>query len=645
MPAVRQALSNEKEKRFEMKPVHLPSNMVSRLNLWTRLVLVLTAGFVTLFGVFSLVSLRALDDSTQRILTERQVVAQMAAQRYDELLTQAYYELDSATTFAAFDPSAPNLPNENHMLAETYGRLGSASLGVVFLDARGRVVLAQPNNSRRAGADYSNLPFIAQVIQTAKRNVSGPFLDPASGRPAVAVTIPIFDRDERLMSMLSGWIDLNSPLMVMAVEHARKLGETGHAEIVDDKGFVIASTESHAHPLDPGDHSKFYLRMLATHRAGVENVPEENGAFAGEMHVMAFAPLSVAPWGIAVGGTEAETFAPVRQLQNYIFLFGALSFIGIFFATLWGARLMVRPVQVLTGAAKRIADGDLSEPIRLSEGGEIGTLADSFEAMRVRLQKSLADITAWSNELESRVKDRTLELETLNAELQREELERRRLLERVINAQEEERKRVARELHDETAQALTAVLMSLEGIEVNLTAVSPALRERVVRAKRLGGNALRDLRALIHDLRPSALDDLGLFPAIRWLAAQHLEPLGIRVSFETHALKSRLPAPVETVVFRVMQEAISNIARHANARCVRIMLGANGAGMLARIEDDGQGFDPAKTPGAPGEAWGMVGMRERANLIGGRVQVNSAPGRGTQIEIKIPLEQHDGHDM
>lgn len=306
---------------------------------------------------------------------------------------------------------------------------------------------------------------------------------------------------------------------------------------------------------------------------------------------------------------------------------------------------MVRPVQVLTGAAKRIADGDLSEPIRLSEGGEIGTLADSFEAMRVRLQKSLADITAWSNELESRVKDRTLELETLNAELQREELERRRLLERVINAQEEERKRVARELHDETAQALTAVLMSLEGIEVNLTAVSPALRERVVRAKRLGGNALRDLRALIHDLRPSALDDLGLFPAIRWLAAQHLEPLGIRVSFETHALKSRLPAPVETVVFRVMQEAISNIARHANARCVRIMLGANGAGMLARIEDDGQGFDPAKTPGAPGEAWGMVGMRERANLIGGRVQVNSAPGRGTQIEIKIPLEQHDGHDM
>lgn len=628
-----------------MDRMRILTNIVSHLNLWTRLVLVLTIGFITLFGVFSLVSLRVLDDSTQRILAERQVIAQMAAQRYDELLTQAYYELDKASTLAEFDPSAPDLSNESLVLAETHGQLGSASLGVVFLDARGRVVLAQPDNSRRTGADYMTLPSIAQVIQTGKRNVSGPFLDPASGKPAVAVTIPIFDRDEHLMSMLSSWIDLTSPLMVMAVEQARKLGETGHAEIVDDRGIVIASTESHAHPLDPGDHSKFYLRMLAAHRAGVENVPEENDAYTGEMHVMAFAPLSVARWGIAVGGTEAETFAPVRQLQTYIFLFGAFSFVGIFFATLWGARLLVRPVQVLTGAAKRIADGDLSEPIRLSEGGEIGTLADSFEAMRVRLQKSLADITAWNNELESRVKDRTQELETLNAELQRQELERRRLLERVINAQEEERKRVARELHDETAQALTAVLLSLEGIEANLTEIPPALRERVVRAKMLGGNALRDLRALIHDLRPTALDDLGLFPAIRWLAAQHLEPLGMRVSFETHALKSRLPSPVETVVFRVMQEAISNIARHANAHCVRIMLGANSAGMIARIEDDGQGFDPAKTPSAPGEAWGMVGMRERANLIGGHVKVNSAPGHGTQIEIKIPLEKHNGHKM
>lgn len=619
---------------------HFLIHFVSRLNLWTRLVLVLTVGFAMLFGIFSLVSLRVLEDSTQRILTEREVIAQMAAQRYDELLTQAYYELDKATTFALFDPGAPNLANESHMLAHAYGRLGSFSLGVVFLDARGRVVLAEPEDAHTIGADYSTYPFIAQARQTAQRNISNPFRVPRTGKPAVAVTIPIFDRAGRVMSMLSGWIDLSSPLMLTAVEQTRKLGETGHAELVDDQGVVIASTQSDSPPLAAGEHRQFYLRMLTANRVGVDNVPEEIGRYAGASHVMAFAPLSVTHWGIAVGGTEAETFAPVRQLQNYIFILGTISFVVIFSTTLWGARLLVRPIKVLTNAAEQIAAGDLNNSIQLNEGGEIGTLAEAFETMRVRLKQSRAEITAWSNELETRVKERTQELETLYAELQHEENERQQLLERVINAQEEERKRVARELHDETGQALTALLMSLEGLEDHLTEISLPLRERLARARAQTENALRGLRAIIYDLRPAALDDLGLVPAIRWFAEQHLEPLGVQVSVKTHSWKLRLPPPVEPVLFRVMQEAINNIARHAHARNVHIALEANGAGIVARVKDDGQGFDLAE----PREGWGLVGMRERANLIGGRVQVNSTPGGGTQIEIWIPLEERSWDD-
>ncbi|MBI1801078.1 MAG: HAMP domain-containing protein, partial [Chloroflexi bacterium] len=503
---------------------------VARLNLWPRLVLVLTAGFVMLFGVFSLVSLRVLDGSTQRILKEREVIAQIAAQRYDELLSQAYYELDKATTFAAFDPAAANLSSENHMLAHAYGRLGSFSLGVVFMDARGLVVLVEPDDGQTRGADYAAFPFVAQVMQTRQRSISNPFRDPRSGKPAIAVTIPIFDEQQRLMSMLSGWIDLNSPVMLSAVEQARKLGETGHAELVDAHGMAIASTESHVDALMPGEHQQFYLRMLAENRGGVESVVEERGPHPGEMHVMAFAPLTNAHWGIAVGGTEDETFAPVRDLRSYIFIFGALAFAIIFLATLWGARLLVRPVKVLTSAAKRMADNDLSSPVLLSTGGEIGALADAFEAMRVRLQQSYADITEWSNQLETRVKERTRELETLYTQLQREEGERRQLLERVINAQEEERKRVALELHDETGQALTALLMGLEGVEAGSADLSAPLRAQLARVRALTQDALRDLRSIILGLRPAALDDLGLVPAIRRFAEQHLEPLGIEVS-------------------------------------------------------------------------------------------------------------------
>jgi signal transduction histidine kinase len=613
-------------------------SLVARLNLWTRLVLMLTGGFVALFGVFSLVSLRVLSDSTQRILRERQVIAQIAAQRYDELLQQAYDELEKATTFATFDPAQPDLTNEAHMLAHASGPPSTFSLGVIFLDARGRAVLAEPDESRSHDVDYASYPFIAQVMQTGQRDISDPFRDPRSGKPAIAVTIPIFDRTGALLSILSGWIDLTSPTMVSAIAHAPQLGETGHAELVDEHGTVIASTESKAEVLRPGEHLHFFLRLLADRRPGVASVPMEFGPQAGTRHVMAFAPLSMAPWGVAVGGTEEETFAPVRELRRDIFLFGVASFVIIFLVTVWGARRLVRPVKALTAAAAGIADGDLSHPIRVREGGEIGALAESFEAMRARLQSSHAEIRAWGNELEVRVEERTRELASLNAELQHQERERRQLLERVINAHEEERTRVARELHDETGQALTALLMSLESVEAHLPKASASVRASLQRAIGLTQNALRELRRLILDLRPSALDDLGLVPAIRRFAKEHLEPLGIEVSIDGHAWpRARLSPPVETVFFRTLQEAINNIARHARARHVRLTLAATPEYLIGRVEDDGQGFDPQ----GPRAGWGLLGMRERANLVGGHVYVQSAPGEGTRIEIRIPHERQE----
>jgi signal transduction histidine kinase len=624
----------------------------ARLNLWPRLVLMLTIGFVTLFGVFSLVSLRALDESTRRILLERQVIAQIAAQRYDELLTQAYDELDNATTFATFDPAQPDLSNEAHLLAHVYGPPSSFSLGVVFLDAHGRAVLAEPGDGRSRGADYSAFPFIAQVMQTGQRTISNPFRDPHSGKPAVAVTIPIFDRTGGLLSLLSGWIDLTGPTMLSAIEQVPKLGATGHAVLMDEHAIMIASTERPADVLKPGEHLSFYLRMLAERRVGVESVPVEvageavgqpmnAGQHVVRMHVMAFAPLTVTPWGVAVGGSEDETFAPVRGLRRDIFLGGAASFAVIFVATLWGAGLLVRPVKVLTAAAAKIAEGDLSHPIRVREGGEIGALAESFEAMRAHLQRSHAEITAWGSELEVRVEERTQELESLNAKLRRQESDRQQLLASVINAQEAERKRVARELHDETAQSLTALLMSLESVEAHLPEASASLRASLQRSITVTQDALRELRGIIVDLRPAALDDLGLIPAIRRFAEEHLEPLGIAITIDTRAWpRARVPSPVETVLFRVLQEAINNVARHAQAHHVRLILEATGEALIGRVEDDGQGFDPQRQH----VSWGLLGMSERANLVGGRVEVQSAPGRGTSIAIHIPRERQDSHD-
>ncbi|MBI2171175.1 MAG: GAF domain-containing protein [Chloroflexi bacterium] len=392
-----------------------------RLNLWPRLAIAVSLGFLLLFGVFSLLSLRAVNDSTDRILQERLVIAQMAAREIDGLLERSFYELEKATEFAAFNPQAPSLGEEYHMLAHSYGRIGTLSLGVHFLDAQGRVVLSEPPDRLPQGADLSTENHVRQVIQTRSRSVSDPFVDPATSRPAVALTIPIFAPDGALISLLTGLIDLSSVEVISPLEHARDLGHTGHAELVDSRGLVVAATGGGGF-LKPGEHLSYYLKRFKEGGPGVENVPYvpwhplPEGVNAGK-HVMAFAPLTSAPWGLSVGGTDSETFAPARKLRNTIFLAGALTLAFLWVLTLIGARLLVRPVRALTTAAQRMTSGNLGESIKVPEGGEIGVLGESLEAMRVQLRSSLDQVRRWGEELEVKVAQRTEELAARNRQL------------------------------------------------------------------------------------------------------------------------------------------------------------------------------------------------------------------------------------
>lgn len=605
--------------------------------LWPRLALVLSGGFLLLFGIFSLLSLQAIDDSTDRLLQERLIIAEMAAVEIDGLLNRAFYELEKATDFAPFDPRASNLAAESHMLAHAYGRIGTLSLGVIFLDSNGRTVLSEPYNLSPPGDDWSGKPYIQRALSTGQRQISVPFLDPRTERPAVAVAVPIQDEAGQVISLLAGLIDLTGPEIRKPVEKAQQLGHTGHALIVNEEGRIVASTLPEFFLL-PGEHQAFYRRMLVEQRPVVESVPTQGAQH--QLHIMAFVPLQSAPWGVAVGGDAAETLAPVRRLRNGILLLGTLSLVTVLGATLFGARRLVRPVKDLTDATQRIAGGDLDQPIAIGEGGEIGLLAQNLETMRHRLAASFHEIQAWNDELEHRVQERTRELETLNVALQEKEAGHRQLLARVITAQEEERMRIARELHDETGQVLASLVMSLEAIERSLPPEVAMVRERLTRTKVLTEQTVADIRRLIADLRPGILDELGLVAAIRWCAENHLEPLGIAFSLQTEALASaRLPEELETVLFRITQEAVGNIARHAGATQVDIHLSHRDGRVCLTIEDNGEGFDPeAVQPARDGtRGLGLAGMRERASLIGGQVRIQSQPGQGTRIEVEVPL--------
>jgi len=226
----------------------------------------------------------------------------------------------------------------------------------------------------------------------------------------------------------------------------------------------------------------------------------------------------------------------------------------------------------------------------------------------------------------------------LYEEVQRKEALRGHLLQRAITAQEEERKRVARELHDEFAQTLTALIMSLEAAEAAIPPDLDAVRQHLMRTKKLTAQTLNETRQLIVELRPTLLDDLGLLPAIRWYARLVLEPRHIRTQIHVRGEQRRLKPELETVLFRIAQESLSNVARHAGATKAEISLLYKPDEILLEVADNGQGFDASVVldPDDPTRSLGIRGIQERVFLAGGKLDIDSGPGKGTTIRVVIP---------
>ena len=225
-----------------------------------------------------------------------------------------------------------------------------------------------------------------------------------------------------------------------------------------------------------------------------------------------------------------------------------------------------------------------------------------------------------------------------NSMLDRLEHERHFSAQRVLQAQERERQRVARELHDQTGQALTHEIISLD-LLLERTADLKA-REQLEAVKRTLEETLEEVHRMSQDLRPSVLDDLGLIPALRTLAKQRSAST---VSLHVEGLRERLPAPIETALYRIAQEALTNANKYARASHIEINIQSlDGNGVRLRVRDDGVGFNPGSVPETEGSGragLGLFGMRERATLLRGTLEVHSAPSRGTEIIAQLPVEE------
>jgi len=575
--------------------------------------------------------LRMLDE---RLIAGRLHAAAAVAAQLDEELTLSLESLQRASTAHHVDLRDGNAEAEKAALREAV-LFGHFPAGAFMLDAGGRLVAEVPERGERSISPPPEAAEVREVLQTGRPAVSG-VLATAFGEHVYAM-VPVRDWRGEVAGLAGGVLEPSQPHFTTLLRFLKRFPE-GAAEVVDRGGRVVASAEGGR--ARGRTECRHVASLVAERRPLAERCLECHPARGDEADfrsVLAVAPLKQAPWSVALRQPERDVLASAEAFPVGLLGFGAvLLSLGAVFA--WGAaRSVTRPVAALTAAAEKIAEGDLSRPVPQAGPDEVGRLAYWLEVMRGSLREMLAYVEQANQRLERRVEERTAELATVNAELREREQELARLYEKVLTAQEDERKRLARELHDETSQSLAVLVMGLDGA---LAAIRSGQTPRLDEVKALAVRTIEEVHRLILDLRPSVLDDLGLGSAIRWYAERYLQTRGISVRCEFEKLERRLPPAFETAVFRVCQEAMTNIARHAEAETVLVQARVEGGTLVVEIEDDGKGFDPGEVTRRAGRPhFGLLGVRERVDLLGGKLTIDSAPGRGTRLHIEVPLPE------
>ena len=406
-----------------------------------------------------------------------------------------------------------------------------------------------------------------------------------------------------------------------------KIGETGYAYVVDARGILVA------HPnislvLKMTDLSTFkqVQAALAT-PPGRAKLRQAEVMIARDMDsrrvLTTYQTIELLGWYLIVEQPLGEAFAPV---YSSIWRTGFLLLAGLglaVVASLILARKMVTPIRALQANAARIGAGELDQRIVVDTGDELEELAEGFNRMASRLRDSYAN-------LEQKVEERTRNL-----------VDAQQLLTQVVEAQEEERQRIASDLHDSVAQWLVSasyqaqVCLALldqnkeEELRNDLTVIEKTLRA-----------SIKELRQVLAGLRPPALEELGLAHAIR----QDMERLaaeGVSCSFEVNGPAVRLPTSVEITAFRIAQETLTNVSKHARASEVSLNLAFKSDELMLRVQDNGCGFNVSRALVGAGSGGhlGLLGIKQRVDALGGVLQITSDPGSGTRLEIRMPIPQ------
>lgn len=354
------------------------------------------------------------------------------------------------------------------------------------------------------------------------------------------------------------------------------------------------------------------------------NKPIEHLKPQGKRFINAAKLINGTPWIVSVEFSRQLILESANRFLKWMIIAGIILLTIGFFITWIMSRNIIQPLNKLTSATSGIAKGNYSATgleLKQERNDEVGKLARAFKVMTEQISEA-------RNKLEQKID----ETEEMNEQL-------RSLTAHLQNIREEERMRIAREMHDELGQLLTAFKMDISWLEKKLAGTDDRIRKKLADMSKLIDDSVIFVRNLATELRPSLLDDFGLIPALEWHSKEFEKRFNIEVEFQSEVKELKTSSLIATGLFRMYQESLTNVARHAEATKVSAILQVADRQIYFSIHDNGKGF--VVTTDNHKKTLGLLGMKERAAMIGGTLEINSSTDKGTSVVITVPLNGTD----
>jgi signal transduction histidine kinase len=536
--------------------------------------------------------------ATSLIIERHRQLADLAAASVSEGIEGYANVLETLASKQRLLSQFPDERAEAVLEAEEVLRIFDA--GVLIVDEQGLVITTSGNNLISHLSDLSTMEFFESVQRRSTPSFSNALYGEGQKGAFVLIAVPLFDPENQFAGAVVGGIDLHSTSIARPIQRLT-IGKDGFAYLVDRKGIIIAHPDIQQIGADYGN-LPFIERVMAG-ESGVMLTESSKG----KRLVEGYAPIGIAGWGLVLEESWDSVTEPITLLDGLVVAIG----LGVIISTaifLWKGFDRIRgPIRSLHDSTEKLAKGEKIEPIRESGIDEIDALGRAFMKME-------AQISAYRVGL-------------------------RRYVGAITKSQEEERLRIARELHDDTIQSLLALSRRLElyqSSESNLEG-----REKLAVLQDMATRTLIGIRRISRDLRPLILEDMGLIPALQTLvrAARLGDGAIPHANFKTMGQLFAISPEIELALYRITQEALTNICRHAHATGVMVELSYGPGVVKLEIADDGKGFEEpwSLTDFAQQDHFGLLGIQERVWGAGGSLSIRSSPDQGTRLIVTIPL--------